>query len=169
MAQHKAAESALLTAARALDRELAELAQRADHLLRAPLTTQRQLDRAREMLAGIAPAEQAVRSRLASLERAVEAADAARAEQSAAIAARAPHIDARTAELQRLLDLYISLGVRATEAQSRPFDAHVAATLEGLGQEASALLAAAREGDFPDIVGLAEALGRQIASKSRRT
>ena len=158
----------MLTAARALDRELADLAQRADHLLRAPLTTQRQIERAREMHAGIAPAEEAVRERIAGLERALLAANAARAGQSAAIAARLPHIDARAAELQRLVDLYISLGVRATEAQSLPFDAHVAATLEALGHEAGALLAAARKGDFPDIVGLAEALGRQIGATLAR-
>ncbi len=157
MAQRKAAESVLITAAKALDRALEDFAVNADNIRRAPLTTQKQLERARELLAAMAPAEALVQRAIAALEAAIREADVVRVEQTAAVAQRQPHIDARAAELQRLLDVYIGLGVRATEGASDPAALGVVAT------ESDALLVAAKKGDFPDIVRLAEALAKQVA------
>jgi len=164
MAQHKASESILVTAARALDRELEEFARNAEQVRRAPLTTQRQIERAYELLAAVAPAEQVVRARIDALEEAVVAANVARAAQTESIGERRPHIDLRAAELQRLLGVYIALGVRATGVQGALADPGADQALEVIAGEVDTLLVAARRGDFPDIIRIAEALGKQIAT-----
>lgn len=164
MAQHKAPESVLVATARALDRELEDFATHVEHIRRAPLTTERQIARAREMVLAVAPARAAIHARVAALERAVAAADTRRAEQAAALEQRLPHVDLRAAELQRLLDLYIGLGLRATMEQATHAHAGDDEALVAIASDTDALLHAARRGDFPDIVRLAETLARQLAA-----
>lgn len=157
MAQHKASDSALVAAARSLDRALEDFAINADQVRRAPLTTERQIARVRQLVAGVAVAEGAIQVRIAALESALAAANIARAAQTAAVAERTPHVEARAAEIQRLLDVYIGLGVRATQ--------HAAGPAPELLVDANALLATARAGDFPDIVQLVQALIKPLTAR----
>lgn len=161
MAQRKAAESALVTAARLLDRELEEFMVNADNLRRAPLTTQRQIERAREILAAVAVAEVALRGRVAVLSGAIDEVMGRHAEQAAAMAGRAPHVELRAHELERLVDRYIGLGVRLNALGGGGGSGGEARAVAG---EVDALLADARSGDFPDLVQLAEALRKQAAA-----
>ncbi len=147
-----------MTAARALDRALEDFAINADQVRRAPLTTERQVARVRELIAGMAAGEAAIQVRIAALEAAVGAANVARAAQASAVVERLPHVDARAGEIQRLLDVYIGLGVRATQHAPGPAPALVA--------DANALLATAKAGDFPDIVQLAQALSKQLSARA---
>ena len=162
MAQRKAAESALVTAARLLDRELEEFVVNADTLRRAALTTQRQIERARELVAGVAAAEEVIRGRVRALSDAMDEAMGRHAEVADAMAGRAPHVELRARELEGLVDRYIALGMRLNAlggaGASGGGEAGVVAV------EVDALLVDARSGDFPDLVQLAEALRKQVAA-----
>lgn len=161
MAQHKASDSPLVAAARALDRALDDFAINADQIRRAPLTTQQQIDKVRERLTQASVAEATVRAHIATLEQAIQTANATRATQATHIAERTPHIDARALELQELLDAYIALGVRLTQSDAGSPD------LTAIADETEALLATAKRLDYPEIVRLSEVLTKQIAAKSR--
>jgi hypothetical protein len=162
MAQRKAAESALVTAARLLDRELEEFVVNADNLRRASLTTQRQIQRAREFLTSVAVAETVIRGRVAALSAAVDEAMGRHAALAVAMVERAPHVELRARQLEGLVDRYIGLGMRLNALGGA--GASGGGDAGAVAVEVDALLVDAKSGDFPDLVQLAEGLRKQVAA-----
>lgn len=167
-------DSELVAAAKALDAELASFAAAAEEIRRAPLASQRHLEKAAQLLGNIGEAEAALREKITALAQALQGANAAREAQSASILQRAAQIEARHQDLQRLLAMYAALGQKATEVnahlapvEGEPEDARIAraeAHLAELGGEVQALFEAARAADYPDVVRMADALRQQLGS-----
>jgi len=167
-------DSELVQAAKALDAELTAFAAAAEEIRRAPLASQRHLEKAAQLLAQIGEAETALRARITTLAQALQAANAAREAQGASILVRAGQVEARHHDLQRLMAMYAALGVKASEVNSHlaPIageaddarrvraEAHLAA----LADEVQALFEAAREADYHDVMRMADALRQQLGS-----
>ncbi len=178
MASKKEPDSPLVAAARALEAELAAFERAARALAKAPLDSQRHLERAGQLLGEIGEGEERLGGRLSALVQVIAAARDAREAQVAGIRARALEIERRTGEFQALVTRCAALGERASalntrlagvsEAPSPELLDDVDQTLTTLLEDAEALWVDTRAAGFTDVSKLAESLRQQFAATRAR-
>jgi chromosome segregation ATPase len=178
MAARKEPDSPLVAAARALEAELAAFERAARALNKAPLDSQRHLERAGQLLGEIGEGEERLGARLAALVQVIGAARAARESQVDGIRARAQEVERRTAEFQALVTRCADLGERASQLNTRLASVAEGPTpelLESVDSELSTLLVDAealwtdtRAAGFTDVGKLAESLKQQFAATRAR-
>lgn len=179
MSTKKPSESALVAAAKGLDQEIDNLARMAEELRVAPLTTQRQLERASAQLSAIAKAEDDMRARVLELGAALKAANETRDAQQQIVARRSAEIDERANVLKGLLEMFGALGPRVAPINARIADMSVTRTppeelaaadaeLAALAADCEPVIAAAREAGFTDVQRNADAIRQQLGAARAR-
>lgn len=181
----KLQDSELVVAARALDAELARFESQAEQLEKAPLQSEKHLERASAMLQGLADLDEQLRGRVTALVGAISKVRDRQQAQAEAIHLRAQELQRRTEVFKDLLVRYGALGQNAGElnvqmqqfAQQRQAaktpeeNAALAGTFQALQErmslvadEAHSLAQAAEEQAFLDVARQADSLRQQLLS-----
>lgn len=176
-------ESALSTAAGALQAELEGFEGLAEQLRRAPLDTQKHLEKAAKALGEVARADERLNARVQALVEAVNTARERQQQHAEAIRARARDIEQRAGVFQRLMERYAALGQDAaalnamgqeiatehrgvqTVEQRAVVVGKVQALRDRMGEVAAtaeALATTATEEQFTDVAHQADALRQQL-------
>lgn len=181
----KAPSSELTTAAEALETQLLRFEALAEQLRKAPLNSEKSLERASKLLRDVAEQDRVLNESVSALVNAVSAARDRQHAQAEAVNARAQELQQRAETFKSVLERYGALGQSAAELNQRMQDfatrraeaktpeqtAEVTGSLdtlhERMGQvadEAQAVTQLAEEQDFSDIGRQAESLRQQILS-----
>jgi len=181
----KPQDSELVTAARALDAELARFEALAEQLQAAPLQSEKHLERASAMLQGLADLDEQLRAHVAALVGAISKMRDRQQARAEAVHERAQALQQRTEVFKALLVRYGALGQSAGElnvrmqqfaqqrqaAQTSEARAALAGDFEALqarmtqvADEAQGLARAAEEQAFDDVGRQAESLRQQLLS-----
>lgn len=179
MSGKKVTEPALVAAAKGLEQEIETLSRMAEELRVAPLTTQRQLERATAQLAAFAKAEDVMRERVMELGAALKATNDTRDAQQQTVARRTAEIEERSNALKGLLELFATLGTRAAPLNARIADmsvlrtppeqlAEADAALAALASDCDTVIAAARDAGFSDVQRNADAIRQQLGAARAR-
>jgi uncharacterized protein YoxC len=181
----KTPSSPLVAAAEALETQLTRFENLAEQLRKAPLNSEKSLERASKLLRDVAEMDQQLNGSVGALVTAVTAARDRQHTQAEAVNARAQELQERAETFKTLLERYGALGksaaelnqsmqdfaVRRSQAQAgQPNDELIAsldALFERMGQvaeEAEAVSKLAEEKDFNDVGRQAESLRQQILS-----
>jgi hypothetical protein len=176
--------SPLLAAAQAFDGELTSYLHLSESFQRAPMTTNKQLERVNELLGQIAESEQRLAICGQQLAEAVSGAREQQEQQARITLGRIPEVKARMDQLRALLARFEELGLEATainqtavnlgrvgqagaggdEAAAIGGARELAANMHALSVRASELAAAAREADFEELAARAHGLHQQLLS-----
>src|SRR4051794_20986877 len=182
MNQPKEPMSDLITAVTAFDDELDRFAKLTDAARKAPLNSQKNLQRAARVFQEIGEAEQALADRGQALVAALASARGRQEAQAGSIEERAKEFGARTEVAAKLLGEYAELGqdtarlstqmqelaannseVLSTTEISVGFRS-MAKELAGVTERAQALTQRSREADFEDIARQVDSLRQQTAA-----
>lgn len=184
----KSKPSELLAAAQAFDEELADFARLAGAACRAPLDSQKSLQRAAHLFEDIGKAEKRLGRAAEILVTELGLARKRQEEQAEAIRGRAQEIEQRTTVATSLLERYGAIGAMAGELNAyiqglsqKPRDdsangqgALLAALREArtrMGEvieKAGALTTDARTSDFDDIARQVDSLRQQVAAAAEK-
>ncbi|MBN1208888.1 MAG: hypothetical protein JXB05_28780 [Myxococcaceae bacterium] len=181
----KAPSSQLVAAAEALETQLARFESLAEQLRKAPLNSEKALERASKLLRDVAEMDQQLNASVGALVTAVTAARDRQHTQAEAVNARAQELQERADTFKTLLERYGALGTSAAElnqrmqefaarrAQAQPGEqsAELTGSLDALAErmgqvaeEAEAVTRLAEEKDFNDVGQQADSLRQQILS-----
>jgi cytochrome c556 len=181
----KPPSSELTTAAEALDAQMRRFEALADQLRKAPLDSEKSLERASKLLREVAEQDRVLNEAVSALVAAVSAARERQHTQAEAVNARAQELEQRAETFKALLERYGALGrsaaelnqwmqdfaARRAEATTAEQNAELLTRLDALqermGQvadEAHAVTQLADAQDFTDIGRQAESLRQQILS-----
>lgn len=179
MAKPDKDRSELIVAAEALDRELRTFEEIVRSSSKAPLNSQKNLERAANLLTEVAQCHDRLGGAVQTLIGAITAARDWQQGQAEAVQARAEQIKARTEEYQGLLDRYQALGENAAqlnklmnEIVSSPEKEDAIATrideihnrILRVAEDAQELARIAQEKDFADVGRQADSLRQQLIS-----
>ncbi|MFP2902327.1 hypothetical protein [Corallococcus sp. 4LFB] len=178
--------SELVSAAQALDAELLRFEALAEQLKEAPLTSEKQLERASKTLKDLADLDDALRMRVGALVQAITGVRNRQQAQADAVNVRAQELQQRTEVFKDLLTRYGALGqsaadlngrmqefaslrqqaTRTAEEDARLTEVFTAlqARMAEVADEAATLSTAAEEAKFADIGRQAESLRQQLLS-----
>ncbi|MDY7230080.1 hypothetical protein [Hyalangium rubrum] len=177
--------SELTTAAEALEDQLRRFESLADQLRKAPLNSEKSLERASKLLRDVAEQDRVLNESVSALVNAVSSARERQHTQAEAVNARAQELQQRAETFKSVLERYGALGQSAAELNQRMQDfatkraeaktpeqnTELSGSLdvlhERMGQvadEAQAVTQLADEQDFSDIGRQAESLRQQILS-----
>lgn len=172
-------------AAEGVEEELRRFEALADTVLRTPLDSEKNLERASKALREVAESDERLVAQLQKLVAAVGGVRDRQQEHARGVNARAEQLQARTQAFQELLQRYAGLGRSAAELNAvvqdiaarrqkatsaednRALAGSLDALLERMGQvaeEAQGLATAATEQDFADIARQADSLRQQLLS-----
>ena len=172
-------------AAEGVEEELRRFEALADTVLRTPLDSEKNLERASKALREVAESDERLVAQLQKLVAAVGGIRDRQQEHARGVNARAEELQARTQAFQELLQRYAGLGRSAAELNAvvqdiaarrqkatsaednRALAGSLDALLERMGQvaeEAQGLATAATEQDFSDIARQADSLRQQLLS-----
>ncbi|MFB1484268.1 hypothetical protein [Corallococcus sp. RDP092CA] len=176
--------SELVSAAQALDAELVRFEALSEQLKEAPMTSEKQLERASKMLKELADLDDALRLRVGALVQAIAGVRNRQQAQADAVNARAQELQQRTEVFKELLTRYGALGqsaadlngrmqefaalrqqpTRTAEEDARLTEVFTAlqARMAEVADEAATLTRAAEEARFSDIGRQAESLRQQL-------
>lgn len=178
--------SELVSAAQALDAELLRFEALSEQLKEAPLTSEKQLERASKTLKDLADLDDALRLRVGALVQAITGVRNRQQAQADAVNVRAQELQQRTEVFKELLTRYGGLGqsaadlngrmqefaalrqqaTRTAEEDARLTEVFTAlqARMAEVADEAATLTRAAEEAKFSDIGRQAESLRQQLLS-----
>jgi hypothetical protein len=168
-------KGALAEAATALEDELERFEQLAASSLRVPLDSQRNLDKAAHAAQDAGECQMRLGARIGALMEALTAARQRNAATAEKLDVRRREIQARTAEVQALIERFSELGEQAKQvsaALSAGRDTEGAPVVTDLGpilaqmsqvaENAAALTQASREAGFPELSGQVDGLRQQV-------
>ncbi|KFE66025.1 hypothetical protein DB31_1090 [Hyalangium minutum] len=181
----KSPSSELVAAAESLDAQLTRFESLADQFRKAPLNSEKNLERASKLLRDVAEQDQQLNAAVSALVAAVTKTRDRQQTQAESVNARAQELQQRAEAFKALLERYGALGQSAAElnqrmqdfaaqrakAQSSEQNAEVLGILDALNQrmgevaeEASAVTKLGEEQDFTDIGRQADSLRQQLLS-----
>ncbi|WP_224244940.1 hypothetical protein [Hyalangium gracile] len=181
----KSPSSELVAAAESLESQLTRFESLADQLRKAPLNSEKSLERASKLLRDVAEQDQVLNASVSALVAAVTAARDRQQQQAEAVNARAQELQHRAETFKALLERYGALGQSAAElnqrmqefaaqrakAQTPEQNTELIGTLDALNdrmvevaQEAQAVTKLAEEQDFTDVGRQADSLRQQLLS-----
>lgn len=181
----KTPSSELVAAAEALDAQLTRFESLAEQFRKAPLNSEKNLERASKLLKDVAEQDQHLNAAVSALVAAVTKTRDRQQTQAESVNARAQDLQQRAEAFKVLLERYGALGQSAAElnqrmqdfatqrakAQSSEQNAEVLGILDALNQrmgevaeEASAVTKLGEEQDFTDIGRQADSLRQQLLS-----
>jgi cytochrome c556 len=181
----KSPSSELVAAAESLDAQLSRFESLADQFRKAPLNSEKNLERASKLLKDVAEQDQHLNAAVSALVAAVTKTRDRQQTQAESVNARAQELQQRAEAFKLLLERYGALGQSAAElnqrmqdfatqrakAQSSEQNAEVLGILDALNQrmgevaeEASAVTKLGEEQDFTDIGRQADSLRQQLLS-----
>lgn len=181
----KPPSSELSAAAEALDTQLRRFESLAEQLRKAPLNSEKSLEKASKLLRDVADQDKVLNEAVSALVAAVSNARNRQHQEAEAVNARALELEQRATAFKALLERYGALGQSAAElnqrmqefaaqrgqAQSEEQQAALIGTLDALqermvqvAEEAQAVTALADEQDFTDVGRQADSLRQQILS-----
>jgi uncharacterized protein YoxC len=181
----KSPSSELVAAAEALDAQLTRFESLAEQFRKAPLNSEKNLERASKLLKDVAEQDQHLNAAVSALVAAVTKTRDRQQTQAESVNARAQDLQQRAEAFKVLLERYGALGQSAAElnqrmqefatqrakAQSSEQNAEVLGILDALNQrmgevaeEASAVTKLGEEQDFTDIGRQADSLRQQLLS-----
>jgi hypothetical protein len=179
----KSPSSELVAAAEALESQLTRFESLADQLRKAPLNSEKSLERASKLLRDVAEQDQVLNASVSALVAAVTAARDRQQVQAEAVNARAEELQRRAETFKALLERYGALGGSAAElnlrmqefaaqrakAQTPEQSAELMGTLDALNErmgqvaeEAQSVVRLAEEQDFTDVGRQADSLRQQL-------
>jgi hypothetical protein len=175
----------LVLAAEGVEEELRRFETLADTVVRTPLDSEKNLERASKALREVAESDERLVAQLQKLVAAVGGVRDRQQEHARGVNARAEELQARTQAFQGLLQRYAGLGRSAAElnavvqdiaarkakATTSEDNRALAASLDqllermvGVADEAQGLATSANEADFSDIARQADSLRQQLLS-----
>ncbi len=181
----KSPSSELATAAEALDAQLRRFESLADQFRRAPLNSEKSLERASKLLNDVAEQERVLNESVSALVAAVSSARNRQQVQADVITEHAQQLQQRAEAFKALLERYGALGQSAAELNQRMQDfaaqraqakteeqnAELGLSLDALhermgqvAEEAQGVTRLAEEQDFLDVGRQAESLRQQLLS-----
>lgn len=181
----KSPSSELVAAAESLDAQLTRFESLADQFRKAPLNSEKNLERASKLLRDVAEQDQQLNAAVSALVAAVTKTRDRQQTQAESVNARAQDLQQRAEAFKVLLERYGALGQSAAElnqrmqdfaaqrakAQSSEQNAEVLGILDALNErmgevaeEASAVTKLGEEQDFTDIGRQADSLRQQLLS-----
>jgi uncharacterized protein YoxC len=182
----KSPSSELVAAAEALDDQLSRFESLAEQFRKAPLTSEKNLERASKLLQDVAAQDQQLNASVSALVAAVTATRDRQQVQAESVNARAQELQQRAETFKTLLERYGALGQSAAELNQRMQDfaaqraksqtageqsPELLGTLDALNdrmgqvaEEAQAVTRLAEEQDFTDIGRQADSLRQQLLS-----
>lgn len=181
----KTPSSELVAAAEALDAQLSRFESLADQFRKAPLNSEKNLERASKLLKDVAEQDQHLNAAVSALVAAVTKTRDRQQTQAESVNARAQDLQQRAEAFKVLLERYGALGQSAAElnqrmqefaaqrakAQTSEQNAEVLGILDALNErmgqvaeEASAVTKLGEEQDFTDIGRQADSLRQQLLS-----
>jgi uncharacterized protein YoxC len=177
--------SDLTAAAEALDEQLRRFESLTEQFQKAPLNSEKSLERASKLLRDVAEQDRVLNESVSALVAAVSGARDRQQKNAEAVNEHAQYLEKRAETFKTLLERYGALGQSAAELNQRMQDfaakraepqtaeknVEVVASLEGLSErmgqvadEAQAVVKLAEEQDFADIGRQADSLRQQILS-----
>ncbi|WP_224362787.1 hypothetical protein [Hyalangium versicolor] len=181
----KSPSSELVAAAESLESQLLRFESLADQLRKAPLNSEKSLERASKLLRDVAEQDQVLNASVSALVAAVTAARDRQQIQAEAVNARAQELQQRAETFKALLERYGALGQSAAElnqrmqefaaqrakAQTPEQNTELISTLDTLNQrmvevadEAQSVTGLAEEQDFTDVGRQSDSLRQQLLS-----
>ncbi len=185
MSKRDKSHSELVAAAEALDSQLTRFESLADQFRKAPLDSEKSLERASKLLRDVAEQDQVLNASVSALVAAVTAARDRQQANAESVNAHAQELQQRAETFKSLLERFGALGQSAAElnqrmqefaaqrakAQSSEQNAEIISTLDALNErmgqvaeEAQSVTQLAEEQDFTDIGRQAESLRQQLLS-----